>query len=91
MRDVISAVLEYCLFGAVPVGCALLGIGRYRKNAKEDILRIRGECGSMDEYVSALRAEGGTSVGLAVVGVLLTLAVAGCLMYLPWIIVAVFM
>ena len=90
-RAALSAGLEYCLFAGLPLICSLLSVPLYRKKVKADILHIRTRCSSMDEYVNALRTEGGYSGALFFVGVLLMLLALGCALYLPFIIVALFM
>ena len=86
-----NAVAEYLLLFGVPVICSLISIPLYRKKAKADIMGIRGKCDNMDDYVNTLRAEGGTSTGLCILGVILMLLALFCAVYLPIIIVAVFM
>ena len=90
-RGLLTSALEYCVMVGMPILCSLLAVPLYRKKVKADIMEIRGRCGSMDEYTNTLRAEGGTSAGLAVLGVILMLAVVFCAIYLPIIIVALFM
>ena len=90
-RGLLTSALEYCVMVGMPILCSLLAVPLYRKKVKADIMEIRGRCGSMDEYTNTLRAEGGTSAGLAVLGVILMLAVAFCAVFLPIVIVALFM
>lgn len=91
VREAISAGLEYCLFVGLPLVCSLISVPLYRKKVKADILQIRTRCSSMDEYVSALRAEGGYSGALFFVGVLLMVLALLSALYLPFIVVALFM
>jgi hypothetical protein len=90
-RGLLTSGLEYCVMIGMPLLCSLLAVPLYRKKVKADIHEIRGKCGSMDEYTNTLRAEGGTSAGLAVLGVILMLAVAFCAIYLPMFIVMLFL
>ncbi len=78
-----SLFLQYALMLGSPLFCGLLGLKFYRKKAGADIRAIRGKCSDIGSYRAMLMREGGTSPGLAVVGVLLMLIVGFCMNYLP--------
>lgn len=79
-------VLQYCLLAGLPLLSGLLAVPLYRRHVKSEIQRIRGKCSSMPEYAAALRAEGGTSTGGAILGVAFMLIAFFCAIYLPMLI-----
>ena len=90
-RSMLVNGLEYCLFFGIPLLSAAMAMSAYRKKVREDVAEIRKKCSSMEEYYACLQTEGGTSTALAAVGVILMLVAAFCALYLPFVIVAVFM
>lgn len=85
-RQILIDGLQLCLTLGVPLACAFLALPRYRKKVRSDILQIRTECGDMNTYRNTLYSRGGTSLGLAVLGVFLRLAILLVTTYLPFII-----
>lgn len=83
MKEKLAAVCIFLADPGVPIACAAASMYFYRKKIKTSVLDIRQRCTNMDEYRSALRAEGGTSVGWAVIGVLLFIIARLCTTYLP--------
>ena len=72
-RIAVNVIAQTLLFPVLPILMSMFAVPLYRRKAKKDVLRIRTECGSMDEYRAALRQTGGTSLGLGVLAAVLTL------------------
>ena len=79
----IASVLQYVLLVGCPLACSLLALRRYRKKVRASVFDIRGRCSDMQTYRSTLLREGGTSVGLAILGVVLLLFALFLMNYLP--------
>lgn len=85
-RQILISLLQTCMTLGVPIACALLALPRYRKKIRADILKIRTECGDMNTYRDTLYRRGGTSAGLAFLGILLRFMIFLVTAYLPIII-----
>ncbi len=82
-RAKIANVLYYLFIYGVPMTSFLVGMSAYRIKINNDIMKIRGECSTMDEYMNTLSLKGGTSAGLTVLGVLVCLFAAFMYSELP--------
>lgn len=86
-KNTFALIFDYLAEPGMSILCAVTAMYFYRKKVKASVLDIRQRCTSMEEYRAVLQAEGGTSVGWAVVGGVLFLAAAFCMTYLPMLIV----
>lgn len=82
-RTKIANVLYYLFIYGVPMTSFIVGMSAYRKKINTDIMKIRGECTTMEEYMNTLRLKGGTSAGFTVLGVLVWLLAMFLYLYLP--------
>ena len=83
-RLVALDVIQYFAIAGIPVISGAFAMHRYRKKVKEEIMEIRSQCSSMDEYARALESRGGTSSAGAVVGIIAVVLAVMCVMYLPF-------
>ncbi len=88
-REKVSEVLYALVFYSVPVIGFFCGISIYRTDVRKKILRAREQCSDMPSYMNELQLRGGTSAGLALVGILVYGAATFFYSYLPMIIVMV--
>ena len=83
MRAAFGEALYYFAVLGVPLYCGLRGLQHYRNKIKHDIHQIRAECSDMQSYQRMLLAEGGTSAGGALIGVLIVMTALACYTYVP--------
>ncbi len=90
LRAAAGNVLYYLAVVGIPLYSGLFGLGVYRRKVKEEIHRIRSECGDMQSYQKMLIREGGTSAGGAVIGILIVLTAMACYAYVPLLITVLY-
>lgn len=88
-REKVSEVLYAIVFYSVPIIGFLCGISIYRADVRKKILRAREQCSDMPSYMNELQLRGGTSAGLALVGILVYAAAMLLYSYLPMITVMI--
>lgn len=86
-RSMIASLFSYAAEPGISLACAFSAMYFYRKKVKSSVLNIRERCTNMEQYADTLRAEGGTSAGLAVFGAILFAAAFFCRSYLPMLII----
>ena len=83
VKERVGSLLQYVIMIGSPLFSGLFGIYFYRKHVRREIEKIRERCTDLPSYRATLQHEGGTSAGLAVIGVVLALAAFFCMDYLP--------
>ena len=90
LRAGIGEGLQYLSFMGTSLFSAARGMYFYRRKAKQDIMQIRAESASMEEYRYNLMREGGGSAGGAVAGLIIAGVAFVCMTYVPLFIVLLY-